>query len=692
MTTTRRPAIARLLLAACSALSLPALAAADEGMWLLTKPPAEQLKKNYGFTPTPEWLERMQKAAVRVGASGSVVSKDGLVMTNHHVARGWIADLSSPQNNYSRDGYYAPTRDKELKIPGAEASILWSIEDVTAKVNAATANLPPAEANTARQKFIAELEQSEQKSTNLQCRVVTLYGGGQYHLYRAKRFTDLRLVFAPDADIAHFGGDTDNFEYPRFCLDATFVRLYENDQPAQTPIFVPWSANGAAENELTFVFGHPGRTERQLTVDHLRFLRDVSQPFGLGALWRNEIRLTTFANRSAEHQRVADQDLLNVANSRKARVGQLAGLQDPGFIAKKQADEETLRSAIAKDPKLAQQVGDAFEKWAKALEDYRTWHDRYTLLQRGLGGTLGGRALTILRLSEELPKPSGERLREFRDSALPSLYTRLYSTEPTYAFFEAFQLAGSLSLLAEHLGGDDPVVKAVLAGQSPIDRARTAIAGTKLADAAFRKQLVDGGKAAVDAAKDPLIELARAMDPEARALRKKYEDQIEGLERQVYAKIAAARFAIEGDSTYPDATGTLRLSYGPVKGYSEDGQTVAPFTTFGGLFERFDARKGQPEFALPERWIAARSKINPNVPFNFVNTADIIGGNSGSPVVNAKGEVVGLIFDGNIQSLPGAYGYDGTQNRAVAVDSRGIIEALRVVYGADALVRELTGK
>lgn len=689
----RRARPLMLVLAAAAPLSaLSTLARADEGMWLLTNPPTKQLKETYGFEPSAEWLLRMQRAAVRAGASASAVSKDGLVMTNHHVARRWIADLSTPENDYSRDGYYAPTREKELKIPGGEASILMSIEDVTAKINAATEGKSPAEANAARQKAIADLEQAEQKATGLQSRVVTLYGGGQYHLYRAKRFTDLRLVFAPEGDAAHFGGDTDNFEYPRFSFDVAFIRLYENGKPAATPDHLTWSKNGAAENELTFVFGHPGRTDRQLTVDHFRFIRDVEQPASLRNLWRSENRLTTFAARSAEHDRVADSALLGVANSRKARMGQLTGLQDPAFLAAKIEQEQQLRSAIAKDPKLAELVGDAFEKWSKALQDYRTWHARSTAVQRGLGGTLASRAVSILRLADELPKPSGERLREFRDSALPSFYTRLYSTEPTYKFFEVFQLAGSLAHLAEELGADDPLVVALLAGQSPQARAEAIIAGTKLDDAAFRKQLAEGGKAAVDAAKDPLIELARLIDPEARAFRKKFEDQIEGLERQTYAKIASARFALYGDSTYPDATSTLRLSYGPVVGYTEDNKPVAPFTTIAGLYERADARKGQKGFDLAPRWVSARDRINKSVPFNFVSTADIIGGNSGSPVVNKNGEVVGLIFDGNIQSLPGAYGYDQRQNRAVSVDSRGIIEALRSVYNAQPLVDELLGK
>lgn len=669
-----------------------AAARADEGMWLVNKPPVAVLKERHGFAPTAEWMEKMQKSAVRVGASGSLVSPDGLVMTNHHVAARSIQKLSTKERDLMTTGFYAKTRAEELKVPDGEITVLQTIEDVTAKMAEATKGLSPADANAARLKAIADLEKAEQEKTGLTCRVVTLYGGGQYHLYRSKRYTDIRLVFAPELGAAFFGGDTDNFEYPRFCLDAAFFRIYENDQPLKSEHYLKWSSAGSKEGDLALIFGHPGRTQRLLTVDHLKFVRDVEAPAALASLWRNEVKLQSFTGRSVENARIAGDDLVGVANGRKARTGQLGGLQDPTLFNAKVENEQLLRSAIAKDPALAAQVGDAFDRWSKALQEFRPWQKRYAAMNRGLGGTLASYALTIARLADELPKPSGQRLREYRDSALPQVRRNLESAQPTYINYEVHSLARGLEAMIEQLGGDDPMVVALLAGQSPQARAQAVIGATKLADPAVRKALSDGGKAAVDAAKDPLIAMVMAFDGPSRELRKRYEDQVEAVEREVYGKLATARFAAFGESTYPDATGTLRMSFGPIKGYAEEGQAIPAYSTIGGLFDRASARAGEKGFALPASWAAAKDKLDLSVPFNFVCTADIIGGNSGSPVVNTKGEVIGLIFDGNSQSLPWAYQFSETQGRAVAVDSRAIIEALRKVYGADGLAKELLGQ
>lgn len=682
-----------LALSALAGLVSPLFTAkADEGMWLLNKPPLTHLKDKHGFVPSPEWMEKMQRAAARVGASGSFVSKDGLVMTNHHVAMGAVQRLSTPERDLLKNGFYARTRAEELKIPNGEVTVLQSIEDVTAKIAEATKGLAPAQANAARQKAIAEIEKAEQDKTGQTSRVVTLYGGGQYHLYRYHRYTDVRLVFAPELAAAFFGGDTDNFEYPRFCFDVAFYRVYENDQPAKIEHFLSWSAEGAKEGDLALVFGHPGRTQRLLTADHLRFIRDVEMPASLASMWRGEVKIQSFMGRSAEHARIAGDDLFGVANGRKARTGQLAGLHDPAIFNAKVEAEQQFRSAIEKDPALKAQVGDAFDRWSKTIQEFTPRYKRYAAINRGLGGGLASDALTLLRLADEKPKPSGERLREFRDSALPQLMRGLTAEDPVYKNYETYRLARALEALAEQLGGEDPVVTALLAGQSPQARAESVIAGTKLHDPAVRRALADGGKAAVDAAQDPLIEMVRAFDQPAREVRKVYEDQIEAVEREVYAKLAAARFAAFGDTSYPDATGTLRMSFGPVAGYTQEGQAVPAFTTMAGLYQRAQERAGEKGFALAPSWVEAKDNLDLRTPFNFVCTADIIGGNSGSPVVNTKGEVIGLIFDGNIQSLSWAFQFSQTQGRAVAVDSRAIVEALRKVYDAGTLADELMGK
>jgi hypothetical protein len=669
--------------------SLPAHA--DEGMWLLTNPPTAQIKSRYAFEPTPDFLLRMQRAAVRFGgASGSVVSPKGLVLTNHHVAIDWVQQLSTPTEDLVTDGFVARSLADERPIPGAEVSILWEVEDVTAQVKAAGQGKPAAEANAAILKAIAALEKSEQERTSLTCRVITLYGGGQYHLYRSKRFTDVRLVFAPESQAANFGGDTDNFEYPRFALDASLVRLYENNAPAETPNHLSWSKEGSREGDLVMVFGHPGRTQRQLTLDELRFVRDAELPARLRRAWRLESKYEGFSNRSPEHARVSETLRSGVANGRKAMTGSLAGLHDPALIAAKADQQESLLAAAGANRPA---VEAAIARLRDALAERRTTFDRDSALLRFGGGDLLAYATTLMELADELPKPSGERLREYRDSALPAVYQELDAQTPIYPFYEQFQLADALSRLAEHLGADDPIVKALLAGRSPTERAQAALASSNLADASIRAQLRQGGRAALDAANDPLVAIARVLDPHVREARKRSEDRWEAVSREVYATLADARFAALGDSVYPDATGTLRLSYGTVSGYTEDdGIQVPAFTTFAGLYQRAAARAEHPDFKLPPRLLRAKERLQLSTPYNLVCTADIIGGNSGSPLVNTKGEVVGLIFDGNIQSLATGFQYSDRQSRALAVDSRAILETLRSAYDAPHLANELTAR
>ncbi len=672
-------------------------ALAEEGMWLFTNPPTAPLQAKYGFTPTSDWLNHLQKSCVKFGFGGSasLVSPNGLVMTNHHVGRGQLQRLSTKDRDLLADGFLARSLNEELKCPDAEVNVLMTIEDVTDRVKSAvTPGMSPAEANKARKKRIAEITKTAEDTTGLNCSVVTLYHGARYHLYSYKRYTDLRLVMAPEGKIAHFGGDTDNFEYPRFCLDMCFFRIYENGKPLHSKDYLSWSPDGTKNGELIFVAGNPGRTQRQYTVAHLKYQRDVAYPRILDYIWRREVKLINFSARSAENARIAESTLMGYQNARKALTGMLAGLLDPEVMQKKTAEEKQLRAAVAANPEYHAQWGDAWDDIAKAQQDHRAMAKELNLLSgraAGGGSTLFGIARTLVRMAEELPKPNGDRLPEFRDSSLDSMKLRLFSPAPVYDAMEIDHLTSGFSYLAEQLGGDDPLVTSVLAGQSPRARAIALVEGTKLADPAERKRLAEGGKRAIDASTDPLIRLAYDLDPQARAVRKRYEDEVQSVEREAYEKIGAARFAVYGENIPPDATGTLRLTFGTVSGFSEGSTHVPAFTDFAGLFERWKERKGNEAFALADPWVNGKSKLDLSTPLNFVCTADVVGGNSGSPVVNAKGELVGLVFDGNIHTLVWNTAYTDRVARTVAVDSRGIIESLRKIYGAKKLADEIQG-
>ncbi len=669
---------------------------ADEGMWLFTNPPRKQLKEKYGFEPTDAWLEHVQKSSVRFnsGGSGSFVSGNGLVMTNHHVGADALQKMGDKDHNYLRDGFYAKNAADERKCTDLELNVLMSIEDVTNRVNGAVSkDLPLDRAAQARRKIMAEIEKESLEKTGLRSDIITLYQGGQYHLYRFKKYTDVRLVFAPEQQAAFYGGDPDNFEYPRYDLDICFFRVYEDNKPVKIEHFLKWSLNGAAENELVFVSGHPGRTNRLATTDELGYMRDQSYPYLLERLYRMEVMLSNFSGRSEENARQARELFFSVQNSRKARDGGLGGLQDPVLMNRKVEAEKKLKAEIGKLPN-GSEILPAWDKIAEAVKVQSAHRKPFTMLETGVGFkcTPFDIARTLVRAGVEKAKPNGERLREFRDSNLQSLEMTLFSDEPIYPDFERARLASALTYLAEELGFSNKLVQDVLAGKSPTERASELIQGTKLSDVAERKKLYEGGAKAIDASSDSMIQLAKLVDEASRAERKVMENQVDEVKRQAYAQIASAKFAVEGPSSYPDATFTLRLSYGAVKPYMENGKEVPAMTTLAGLYERAKEHDNKTPFDLTRRWIERKDKLDLSTPFNFVCTADIIGGNSGSPVINKNGELVGIIFDGNIQSLVLDFAYTQDQARAVSVDSRGIVESLRKVYDAGQLADELQRK
>ncbi|HET6628568.1 MAG TPA: S46 family peptidase [Woeseiaceae bacterium] len=689
-------ALHRALLCASAAaviLAFPSAALPDEGMWTIDNFPADAVAEKYDVEITDEWLHAAQLSTTRLenGCTGSFASPNGLILTNNHCTWGCIRNLSSDQRNLSNEGFYARSAEEELRCPGQQVSVLVAFDEVTDEVAEATAELPAAEANEARKAALTRLESAceEASGGERHCEAVTLYDGGQYFIYEYKRYNDVRLVFAPELAIAAFGGDPDNFNFPRWCLDMSFLRAYENGKPAETPNYLEWRGTGPRAGDPVFVAGHPGSTDRQLTMAQLDFLRDVAYPNWLIRYSELRGRLLAWADTSDAAARAVQQRILGIENGIKVRRNQLKALLNDEMMARKAAQERELREAVMADPQMAAQYGNAWQLIEKAVEAHRNMYEEHLFIEdaAAFNSDLFDYARDIVRGTVEREKPNEERLRDYTETALPRIESQLFADRPIDGAYEKLTLEYSLEKLREYLGPDSPYVKQVLGDASPEQLAAALIDGSRLDEVDYRRELWEGGVEAVKASDDPMIELALAIDDEARALRERYEKQVEAPVTRGEEMIADARFRIYGTDTYPDATFTLRVTYGAVEGWMEKGEHVEPFTHTARLFER---ATGEPPFALPESWQRAREDLDPSTPFDFVATTDITGGNSGSPVIAADGALVGVAFDGNIHSIAGSYWFDPAVNRTVAVDAAIMLEALEKVYGAERLLNELT--
>jgi hypothetical protein len=664
---------------------------ADEGMWTFDNFPAAAVREKYAVMIDKAWLDRVQRAAVRLssGCSASIVTADGLVLTNDHCVRDCAQALSSAGHDYAKDGFSATTRTQERLCPGMQAEVLTSITDETTGITAAMKGKTGEAFVKARDAQIAAIEKSgcEGRETEYRCQVITLYQGGQYKLYTYRKYSDVRLVFAPEEQTAFFGGDPDNFNFPRYDLDFSIVRLYENGQPMKTPDHLTWRVTAPRDGEPVFVAGNPGTTERLLTAAQLMFVRDVTLPTTLLLYSELRGRLLRFGEESAERARTADHVLFSLENSFKAFSGQLKALTDPTLITAKRRSDASLQMQVKKRPELSKELGDPWERISQAQQVRAALYLPYTFIEAraGLGSDLFGYARVLVRAAAERTKPNGERLREFSDARLPLVQKSLLDERPVYPELEQVTLEFWLSKLREYLTVDDPRTKLFLGKDSP-EELSARLAKSGLGNVALRKKLWEGGEAAILASDDPLIRFVLATDAASRAVRTDYESRVVGPVDMATEQIARARFAIYGTSVYPDATFSLRLSYGKVEGWTDNGKTVGPFTRFAGLWQR---ATGQPPFELAPRWVNSAGKVDPNTVFDLVSDNDIIGGNSGSPLIDAQGHVIGAIFDGNIESLGGDFGFNDKVNRAVAVSTAAITEALAKIYGNPALVADL---
>ncbi|MEO5699614.1 MAG: S46 family peptidase [Casimicrobiaceae bacterium] len=659
---------------------------ADEGAWLLDDLPREALQARYAFVPDAAWLEDVRLAALNVGgASASFVSASGLVLTNHHVVQGCLQKLSLPEQDLVANGFLALQHGAERACPGMELKRLESSEDVTTAVRAAVKATDPAAANAERNAAMARLETACAAATGLRCGVETLYRGARYRLLRYRIFRDVRLVFAPESSVGFFGGDPDNFVYPRFALDAAFLRVYESGVPLRPAHFLRWSARGVAEGDVVFAPGHPYSTDRLVTVAQMQADREVRYPLMMATARRQQALLRRFGAQSPEATRRAADNLFGTENWLKSMQGELKALGEPTLMARKRAEEALLLRAWQPEAGRVDpfaRIADATARRSAAFaESWAVDYGYHTLFETA------GR---IVEIANERTLPDAERLADYRDAAIEQFLARLTADAPVYKDLEIVRLANDWEQARELLGLAHPFVRLTTGDSTASRRATEQVEDSRLDRVAERKALIDGGLAAVNASTDPLIVLARAVYPLRRRLART-EEAIDEVIRTAADEIAALQVVALGSARPPDATGSLRLSYGVVRGYDADGIRTPWRTNFGGLFARHDAFGGAPPFTLPPRWRTAQRELAPATPLNFVSTLDIIGGNSGSPVVNRDREVVGVVFDGNLESLGWRFAYTDDKARAIAVDGRAIVEALDKVYGARALVAEILG-
>lgn len=673
-------------------LAAPLLAAgsavADEGMWTFDNFPADAVQKAYGVSVTPAWLDHVRLSTVRLtNCTGSFVSPDGLFITNHHCVESCLGELSSKDGNLLQKGFLAADRNGERRCATQLADVLLAMENVTSAVLKAGAGLSEPEANEARKRTLTALEQAcEQMSPRknpLHCQAVTLYGGGQYFLYKYKRYDDVRLVFTPETDIAAFGGDPDNFQFPRWSLDVAMLRAYENGKPVRTPEHFKIDFAGPKPGQLVFVSGHPGTTSRFDTKAQLEFERDVYLPMTL--LRTSELRggYIEFSRGNEIDMQLVEGPLTSLENGIKVRRKLLDALHDDALMARKSAEEESLRALVR-----PQAGRDPWQEIEAATARERALYLPYSFIEgnAGFNSILFRYARLLVRSAEERTKRNTDRLREYTDGALPRIQQQLYARVPIYGEVEALTLSLSLQRMREWLGPDYPMVRRLLAHDSPESLATRLVAETKLDDADVRRHLWEGGKAAIDGSRDPMIELARTVDGDARAMRTQFDAEVEAPITAASTSIAADRFKTFGTRVYPDATFTLRLNYGTVTGWTQNGTAVAPFTHLDRAFER---ASGVSPFKIPDSWMKVKDRLDMSTPFCISTSNDIVGGNSGSPLIDAEGHMVGLMFDGNIDSIAGTYWFDPANNRAIAVHPAIIREALDKVYGARSLLAEL---